>query len=70
MPKAIQHIYQDSNFERFTRDELDKLEKRTNNVPGYRPGKLLKYLLDHKSDFVSSEGMWLEFGVWKGTTIN
>ena len=70
MPEAIQRFSQDLNFERFTRDELDKLEKMTTNVAGYRPGNLLKYLLDHKSEFINIEGMWLEFGVWKGTTIN
>jgi hypothetical protein len=70
MPEAIPRLSRDLDFERFTRDELDKLEKLTIHVKEYRPGKLLKYILDHKSEFITIEGLWLEFGVWKGTTIN
>jgi hypothetical protein len=56
----------------FTDIELSRMDAvpRIPIAGQYKPGRLLRYVLDHKDELQIPTGLWLEFGVWSGSSIN
>jgi hypothetical protein len=62
-----------TDFDAWTARELDRLDAarlKSPLWPRFGPGKLLDYVLWRRRDLIRRDGLWLEFGVHKGSTIN